>query len=66
MGRRKWVYFIAEVICVFAVTYAVGTWARRYAYMERGYNAIGGEYLFIPLVAWGVYKVANMFFEDSY
>lgn len=30
--------------------------ATTYAYLERGYEAIGGEYLFILLIYWGAYK----------
>ena len=31
------------------ITYMVGKWGFLMAYMERGYAAVGGEYLFIPL-----------------
>lgn len=40
-----------------------GKWAIRYAYLEREYHAIGGEYLFIPMVAWAAYKIINIFFD---
>ena len=47
-----------------AVMFMVGQWAVRYAFMERGYVAAGGEYLFILLVAWGAYQVIDIFFSE--
>lgn len=32
---------------------------KQLAYMERGYDAIGGEYILIALVAIGIVKVAD-------
>ncbi len=51
-----------------AVTYMAGKWAVQSAYLERGYNAVGGEYIFIPMVFWTAGKVIALFFdalEDS-
>lgn len=31
------------------ITYMVGKWGFFMAYMERGYEAVGGEYLLIPM-----------------
>ena len=56
MSRWKWIGRSAVVaVYVMAVTYMAGKWAIRYAYLERGYDAVGGEYLFIPMVAWAEY-----------
>ena len=44
-----------------AVTYMVGRWAIHYAYLERGYDAVGGEYLLIPMVFLVAYKVFEIF-----
>lgn len=49
------------MVYVLTVTYMAGKWAIRYAYLDRGYDAIGGEYLFIPMVAWAAYKLINIF-----
>ncbi len=62
MSGWKWIRRLAVVaVYVVAVTYMAGKWAIRYAYLERGYDAIGGEYLFIPMVAWAAYKLINIF-----
>ena len=34
------------------ITYMVGKWGFCMAYMERGYEAVGGEYLLIPMTYW--------------
>lgn len=39
-----------ELFYSFAVSYFVGKWAIEYAYNERGYFAIGGEYILIVMV----------------
>lgn len=52
MSGWKWIRRLAVVaVYVVAVTYMAGKWAIRYAYLERGYDAIGGEYFFIPMMA---------------
>ena len=62
MSRWTWIGRPAVVtVYVLAVTYMAGKWAIRHAYPERGYDAIGGEYLFIPMVAWVAYKLINIF-----
>lgn len=61
MSRQKWIRIMVVAVYVLAVTYMAGRWAIHYAYMERGYDAIGGEYLFISIVAWTAYKLINIF-----
>lgn len=39
---------LIAVIWTLLVTYAIGKWAFHLAYIERGYEAVGGEYLLIP------------------
>ena len=66
MSRWKWIGRPAVVaLYVLAVTYMAGKWAIHYAYLERGYDAIGGEYLFIPMVAWAAYKLINKIYDGS-
>lgn len=63
IDRQKWIRNIVVAIYVLAVTYMVSKWAIHFAYQERGYNAVGGEYLFIPMAAWVAYKLINLFFD---
>ncbi len=44
-----------------AVTYAIGKWSISYAYLERGYEAVGGEVLILPAVWWVAYKLVHHF-----
>ena len=46
------------------VTYAIGKWAFHLAYIERGYEAVGGEYLLILAVYWGAWKAINCLFDS--
>lgn len=52
-----------EVGYALAVTYAVGSWAVHYAYLERGYKAVGGEYLLILMAYWGALKTIHYLFD---
>ncbi len=63
MNRKWWIRTAAVAAYVVAVTYMAGQWAFRSAYMARGYKAVGGEYLVIPLAAWVSYKVISIFFD---
>jgi hypothetical protein len=62
---RKWKIIRDLVILIYTlgITFMVGEWAIDFAYLERGYRAVGGEYLLIPMVAWVAYKVINIFFD---
>lgn len=55
---EKVILLVLELFYSFAVSYFVGTWAIDYAYMERGYFAIGGEYMLIGMTFaicfWGI------------
>lgn len=42
----------------------IGKWAFHLAYIERGYKAVGGEYLLIPVVYWGAWKAINYLFDS--
>ena len=43
------------------VTAMIGKWAFHTAYLERGYEAVGGEYLLIPMVFFIAYKAFEFF-----
>ena len=60
--RKKWIRKLIEACCVLAVTYLAAMWSLRYAYQTRGYEAVGGEYLFILMVCRLSYRaVAGLF-----
>lgn len=40
---------LIEAVYSTAITYMVGRWGTCMAYIERGYKAVGGEILLIPL-----------------
>lgn len=40
-----------------AVTFMIGKWAFAYALYERGYEDVGGEYIMLPMVFYGAYKL---------
>lgn len=49
-------YAIFVMVCI-------GKWALYYAYLERGYRAVGGEYCLILMVYWIAYKVIHYTFD---
>lgn len=55
---------LIAVIWTLLVTYAIGKWAFHLAYIERGYEAVGGEYLLILAVYWGAWKAINCLFDS--
>ncbi len=55
---------LIAVIWTLLVTYAIGKWAFHLAYIERGYEAAGGEYLLILAVYWGAWKAINCLFDS--
>lgn len=74
-GRRTykeeaWILFIrrlarglVETAYTLAVTFFVGKWAVHTAYLERGYRAIGGEYLLILVTYWAAWKTIHYLFD---
>lgn len=55
---------LIAVIWTLLVTYAIGKWAFHLAYIERGYEAVRGEYLLILAVYWGAWKAINCLFDS--
>lgn len=49
--------------CTLAITVVTGKVLIYLAYMARGYEAFGGEYLLIPVVCWIVWKAINFFLD---
>lgn len=53
---KLFIRHLIEILYSVAVTYMIGRWGVNMAYLERGYKALGGELLLIPiayLIAWG-------------
>ncbi len=63
MDRREIMRCVLSVAYTLAITFMIGTWAVRYAYLERGYIAVGGEYAFIFAAAWTAWLLINYFFD---
>ena len=63
MIRRRIVRNLAAAAYTLAVTFAVGRWAVHAAYLERGYEAAGGEYCLVLMVCWMAWKAINYLFN---
>lgn len=63
MAERKFLRDVAASVYTLAVTLSAGKWVIRMAYLERGYEAAGGEYLLVPIVCWVEWKIINCFFD---
>ena len=63
MVRRKFLRNVAAFVYTLAVTLSAGKWAVCMAYLERGYEAVGGEYLLALIVCWVEWKIINCFFD---
>lgn len=63
MDRREIMRCVLSIAYTLGITFMIGTWAVRYAYLERGYIAVGGEYGFIFAAAWIAWLLINYFFD---
>lgn len=63
MIRRRAVRNLISVAYTLTVTFAVGKWAVYAAYIERGYEAVGGEYCLTAMVCWIAWKAINYLFD---
>lgn len=54
---------LLEVGYALAVTFGIGKWAFRYAYLERGYDAVGGEFVLVLIAFCVAYRVIHFFFD---
>lgn len=64
MRRKRLKRELIAILWTLIVTYAIGKWSFHLAYIERGYEAVGGEYLLIPAVYWGAWKAINYLFDS--
>lgn len=65
MRRKRLKRELIAIVWTLLVTYAIGKWSFHLAYIERGYEAVGGEYLLIPAVYWGAWKAINYLFDST-
>jgi len=63
MQRKAMYRQLVEAGIALVVTYVAGKWAVQYAYIERGYEAVGGEYIFILAVYWAAYRFIRFVFS---
>ena len=64
MRRKRLKRELIAIVWTLLVTYAIGKWSFHLAYIERGSEALGGEYLLIPAVYWGAWKAINYLFDS--
>ncbi len=50
-GKKEWIAAAVELAVVLLATVAAFTWGQRAALIERGYTAIGGEYMLLLIPA---------------
>lgn len=61
--KGTWKRDLISAVWTLMVTSAIGKFLIRLAYMERGYDAVGGEYLVIIIVCMAAWKTINYFFD---
>ena len=54
---------LAEILYALAVMFAIGKWAIHAAYLERGHEAVGGEYCLMALAYWAAWKAIHGLFD---
>lgn len=54
---------LAEMVFALTVTYCIGKWIVHMTYIERGYEAIGGEYCLILIIYWAAWNSINYLFK---
>lgn len=63
MIKRKVIRNLVAVSYTLAVTFFAGKWIICMAYLERGYEAVGGEYCLMPLIGWMAWKAVHYLFD---
>ena len=57
---RKAAIILVNVLGAILITYLYLIKAIEHAYLQRGYEAYGGEYLIVPFVFYGAYKLVSL------
>lgn len=63
MFKNRVVRELMGVIYAIVIMLAIGKWAIHMAYLERGYEAIGGEYCLMIMAYWVAWKTINHLFD---
>lgn len=63
MFKNRFIRELAESAYAVAVTLAIGKWAVHAAYLERGYEAVGGEYCLMIMAYWAAWGIIHYFFD---
>lgn len=62
--KKTMIRELIVAIWTLLVTFAIGKWALHIAYIERGYESAGGEYLLIIMVYWLAWKSIDYLFDS--
>ena len=62
--RKKLKRDLIAISWTLLVTFAIGKGAVHLAYIERGYESVGGEYLLVLLANWIAWKAINYLFDS--
>lgn len=60
---KRFLRGMAESTYALVVMIAVGKWAIYMAYLERGYEAVGGEYCLMIMAYWVAWKIIHYLFD---
>lgn len=63
MFKSRFLRELTECLYALVVMIAIGKWAIHMAYLERGYDAIGGEYFLMIMAYWVAWKTIHYLFD---
>ena len=63
MFKNRFLRGLAESVYALVVMIAIGKWTIYMAYLERGYEAIGGEYCLMIMAYWVAWKIIHYLFD---
>lgn len=64
MRNKNGLQFIAGVVYALVITFLLGKWSLHMAYLERGYETVGGEYCLVYIVGLASGMAIEHFFES--
>lgn len=59
MNKKKPVRRLIKFSYVLIITFMIGKWGFYVAYMQRGYKAVGGEYILLLITCWAAWKAIS-------
>lgn len=63
MLKSRFIRAVVENLYAIEVAFSIGKWAVHMAYLERGYEAVGGEYFLIIMAYWVAWKIIHYLFD---